>query len=678
MPATIFSGSKVKALKDRFSLNDVTEIISVSADPTSGGGISAPLGSIAMDYLAGKVYKKTGSLATEWQELGAGLGGINYIENPDAESGTAGWSTYADAAGTAPVDGTGGSPNITWSRSTTTPLRGVADFALVKDGVNRQGEGVSYNFTIDSADKAKVLTVSFDYEVLSGSYATGDLAVYIIQDPAGTPVVIQPAGYQVQAATVGTTVKHIATFQTASNVTSYRLCVHVASVSTATYSLALDNISVGPQVVQYGAPITDPVSATPTWTNLGFSGTSVNSIVWWRAGKFLFARAYFNPSAGTGSASGFLLTLPAGLSIDNSAVPGPESPASLGVYKVYDDAGGAATGIGTVDYDTATRVAFRRSDSATFTTSAMTTADTFSCEFSVPIAGWSSTVQMSNDTDTRVVAASYVGTSIAISAAATFKPTTKSFDTHSAFNTSTGVYTVPVPGIYRVSTTGYTNVTAAATRVDPYIYKNGAPVTGLTAVFNSGANSVRVPMTFSGLVSCIAGETLSVVTATVVGVSSIDEGGLNIERLSGPSAIAASETVAARYATSAAPAISAAGATITYGIRIFDSHGAMSGANYAVPVGGLYRVSFQMHTASVAWAANGYVYGEVLKGGSADATLGLFRVAAAVTASIANSGTAVLRCNAGELLSIKVYSSAATTLGANTLDNYVCIERIGN
>ncbi len=73
MPAVIFSGSKVKSLKDRMSLNDVTEIISVSADPSTGGGVVAPIGSIAMDYVAGKVYKKYSALATEWKEIGGGF-----------------------------------------------------------------------------------------------------------------------------------------------------------------------------------------------------------------------------------------------------------------------------------------------------------------------------------------------------------------------------------------------------------------------------------------------------------------------------------------------------------------------------------------------------------------------------------------------------------------------------
>jgi hypothetical protein len=42
---------------------------------------------------------------------GAGAG-INYILAPDADSGSTGWATYADAAATSPVDGTGGAAII--------------------------------------------------------------------------------------------------------------------------------------------------------------------------------------------------------------------------------------------------------------------------------------------------------------------------------------------------------------------------------------------------------------------------------------------------------------------------------------------------------------------------------------------------------------------------------------
>jgi len=91
-------------------------------------------------------------------------GGVNFIGNPNAGSNTDGWATYANTAGSTPVNGTGGTPNITWTRNTITPLRGDADFKLHKDAANRQGEGVSYDFKIDRADINKQLSIKFQVD----------------------------------------------------------------------------------------------------------------------------------------------------------------------------------------------------------------------------------------------------------------------------------------------------------------------------------------------------------------------------------------------------------------------------------------------------------------------------------------------------------------------------------
>jgi hypothetical protein len=175
----------------------------------------------------GKLYGLNSSGTEAELGGGGGGGGINYIDNPDAETATTGWATYADAAATTPVNGTGGAATTTWTRTTSNPLRGVASFLLTKDAANRQGEGASYDFTIDDADKAKILSVSFDYEIASGTYADDDVLVYIYD--VTNSALIQPAGYKLKNATIEN--KHTATFQTASNSTSYRLILHVSSTS---------------------------------------------------------------------------------------------------------------------------------------------------------------------------------------------------------------------------------------------------------------------------------------------------------------------------------------------------------------------------------------------------------------------------------------------------------------
>ena len=93
------------------------------------------------------------------------LGFKNFAKNPGIENGKTFYTRYADAAAAPPVDGTGGSPSVltTITASTSSPLAGSYSLILSKDAVNRQGEGFSTDFTVDSEMKSKVVNVRFTY-----------------------------------------------------------------------------------------------------------------------------------------------------------------------------------------------------------------------------------------------------------------------------------------------------------------------------------------------------------------------------------------------------------------------------------------------------------------------------------------------------------------------------------
>ena len=179
-------------------------------------------------------------------------GGINYIDNPSAETGTDGWSTYADAAGTTPVDGTGGSANVTLTRTTAAAeiLRGDASFELTVPA-NSQGEGFSYDFTIDKADQNKVLGIWFDVDATDSNYADDDLQVFIYdKDQSQLITPTSPTnGYKIK----GNQYRHrvaFAPYDTSSN--DYRLIVHVAADNASGYSVRFDNFEVGPGAIMTG------------------------------------------------------------------------------------------------------------------------------------------------------------------------------------------------------------------------------------------------------------------------------------------------------------------------------------------------------------------------------------------------------------------------------------------
>jgi hypothetical protein len=694
MPASIFAGSKVKTLKDTLTLNGKSDIISSTVDPTASA-VDAPIGSLLINQTSGKLYRKldAGS-SVNWEEVGSGTGGINYILNPSAEVNTTGWSTYADAAGTAPVDGSGGSPNVTWTRSTSSPLRGVADFNFAKDAANRQGQGVSVDFTIDEADKAKVLSVTFDYEVLSGTYANADLTVYLIADPTGTPVVIQPAGYTVQAATVGTTMRQIATFQTQATGLSYRLCFHVASVSASAYTIAVDNVVVGPQSTVQGAAISDWVSSTPTYSNAGTTSLSVHSTR--RVGDTLQiqGRTVFSTA---GAAAVLRLQIPSSIgTIDTTKVQTGNLGGSVGSYNAQI---GGSIFNGNVNLTTtANEVSFiPDGPGGAHLGSAFGLNTELTYTLSVPISGWSSNTVMSQDTDTRVVAFSGLTTaSTAFTGTITKLPMTASADSHASW--SVDEYTVPVSGFYKITS-------------NLPIYSPGGTGNAFARIYIDGTsvNTSYQATQFSGETSLLAldweqflnaGQKISIRINNSTGVMSLlgsvvgATATLSINRLSGPATIAASETVAARYYTTAGnPVTNNAVNYIDFATKDYDTHSMASGTGsgnvlvtntgfkVTIPISGKYAIS--VSTISVTgggWAVNEVWQTGVMRNGS-DIQTSLNASQATHNTYMSSHLYVVANLIAGDRIEPRLFQNSGATLNmlaaVPDLNNF-SIVRIGN
>lgn len=324
----IFDGAtRAKLLRAGLNLNDTAYILQGTDDPTSVAQ-NAPQGSIYMmtGSSGGRVFKKQDAgNTTNWEEIGSGSSsGINYILNPDADAGTSGWSTYADVAGVVPVDGSGGSPVVTLTRTTSSPLRGSGSFLITKDAANRQGEGASYAFTIDNADKSKKLSVSFDLEVASGTFVVGDssdIRVFIYDVTNAS--LIYPSTYTLPSAPG----KFQATWD-ASTSTSYRLILHVATTSASAYTLKFDNVNVGPQqiifgpamsdFIDYGATVIGATTTAPTKPTM-----TIDKMFGRRVGDSLELQITYRgagagaPAAGSGT---YLFSLPSGLSMDTTKI----------------------------------------------------------------------------------------------------------------------------------------------------------------------------------------------------------------------------------------------------------------------------------------------------------------------------------------------------------------------
>lgn len=495
----------------------------------------------------------------------------NYIEARDGTK-LGLWTTYADAAGTSPVDGTGGSPASTFVAQTDSAIRKNTNFLWTKTAVNRQGEGFSYAFSIDNADKGKVLQCSFEYLIASGTYADNDMSVWIYD--VTNAVLIQPAPYLIKNS--GIIEKFAVEFQTSSNSTSYRLIIHTGSTSALAYTVKFDNFMLGPEAKLYGSAITDWVNYAPNLSTVGI----LNSSAYWRRNGDsieIEGRMEFN---GGGSASTLTVGVPTGITIDTAKIVSL-STSSVGVGYWSDSGTGFFTLLARSNTST-TFSFYQQAGTASFNTTVCASGDVITYNVKLPVTGWSSSQVFSSDADVRVVIFSgYVASNQALTANVTNLPLTASKDSHAAWTGST--YVVPVPGDYQMAATLLANASGGTIQA----YVNAAAVKQMMTINTTAYTSSAIT-----LENLKAGDIISLrsnATQTVAGVSTAF---VSISRISGPAQIAASESVSALY-TGAPPTGTLNGSlnNVTFGTKVKDSHNGMSGATYTVPTSGTYSIS---------------------------------------------------------------------------------------
>lgn len=635
------------------------------------------------------VVQLTASDSSVRNVLAAGPEGLpqaqNLIQNGDAEgkliSSTSIFVPYADAAQSSPVDGTGGTPNVTSSVTATTPLSGSKSYLLVKDAVNRQGQGWAIPFTVNQANRARVLSIKFDYMVSSGTFVAGtsttdsDVTVWIYD--VTNAQLIQPSSFRLLSNSTSIVDQFQAEFQTSSTGSSYRLIFHCATTSAAAYTLELDNIIVSPNEYVFGSPISDPVDAGTMTIGGTITGptkgtTSTDKVTWHREGKFaVITYDYRQTTGGTAGTGEYLWSLPSGLAIDTTY-----NPIYTGVFAATDAMSSRldATGrqysgvpqslnvVGAYVYSASQfRIAVQSEYSGTgFIGSGLanltTAAYGFSFTVKVPIAGWSSSVQMADSTSTRVVSFTGTQASQAVTANVTNISFTATKDSHAAW--STNIYNVPVSGDYIV-----TSHAVLSTNATLGIYRNGTLYSRLT----SNAAGAGGTGGGSAIVSnCIVGDTISVrcdVSLTVT------NGTLGISRISGPAQIASSEKICASYWLSANQAVTANTTRVNFDSRIVDTHNAVTtGASWSfrAPSSGTYRFSVSSRTTSTA------VEFQLFKNGSAVA----YQVRS--EGGVYSSGTVLDEAVAGDTYWIIPLQSITLAGGARTAAPCLFnVERIG-
>jgi hypothetical protein len=405
-------------------------------------------------------------------------------------------------------------------------------------------------------------------------------------------------------------------------------------------------------------------------------------------------QVYGTFTTGTVSATTATVPLPVGFSLDTTKLNA--NPEVYGYWirsnstantrkagKIVAYNGNASNLYFTSDDYTAAESPFAGTNASTIWSSTETQSVKFG---DIPILGWSSSVQMSDQTDTRVVAArAYKNTAQSIATGAFTEVTGYSgttVDTHGGFNSTTGRYTVEVAGVYRVTAQIFYENNATGHRGGE-IWKNGAAATyiPLVATVTSGDGAAVIGYyvdTFK------VGDTISMAgyqsSGGALNIRALAGGtNLSIERISGPSAIAASESVNAFYNGSASGTLAASWNTAILATKIKDSHGMYNTSTgvTTIQTSGNYAISAAFVVSAT--YALGQIVGTALYVDGALVSDPFYYTSGATTYEKHEINIVSYPLLAGQTVEIKLYNGGSTpTFYNGSKSNYFSLTRTGN
>lgn len=619
---------------------------------------------------------------------GEGTGAYNYITNGTAETDTSGWTRYANTTPSAKPDDFGVTPSslTTWTRSTSTPLVGDASFLLTKDAVNRQGEGVYYQFTAEEGHKTLKNLLRMLADTSNANIADGDLAIYLVSSSDSFVAdfnIIEPNNPDILAG-----VKEIfKQMQFDSSDDDYRLCIHIASTNATAYTAKFDNIVFGPHEVAKGLTGHDWKSFTPTgdWANTTYTGR------YRRVGDS--AEIEYVATV-TGAVSGdFVLDMPAGLVMDTSKM---ESTAnyklngtSMSLFQAFGRILGfpvylSNTEIKVLVVDDAAASTHAWNTLSDTTPRADTVGDVHIVTIKVPIAGWSSNSQMSEDLGGREIYVKADGSNTTVSGGeSTIVFTSTTRDTTNSFDGTT--FTVPETGVYIIA---FGAETAATTSADNFIANLNVGGSFVQRIFDHrtkmfDADNARKTGNGCILYPLTKGEEVTISIADPDNLN-LDNAELSIYKLANPQTILETETVAARYTSDSGQTVPTAFGTnfITEDLS-YDTHGAYntSTGEYTIPISGWYMVNARLTVLSTDFLSAGtffqaffYVDGS----GYEEAFITKAPDSGGNLDDVHGNGSMVAYFNKGQVITVKFRenSTDSMTLDTNGTRNVFSIARI--
>lgn len=596
--------------------------------------------------------------------------------------------------------------------STTDPLNDVSNFLYTKAASITLGEGYRYDFTIARSDKYKVLQIDLDYQIASGTYATGDLSIYIIDTSTNT--VIQPSAFQIE--NVGIEYSSSLTFQTSGG-TNYRLCIHNSSISSAAYTLKSANYRIGKQVLTVGqlrGPVGSVIytgSAVAAPGYLAAHGTAVSRTEYAKLfavigttfgvgdGSTTFnlpdLRGIFARGAGSQVIGGQTFTGVLGTKTGDSTAR-PNTAFTTGTESanhthnltavstpVWNSAGGnivlAANNNINTSYASGTQSA-----NHTHTVTGGGDAETAPANIglNVYICFDAGDTIISSSADTRVVAVRLTSPSAGSFSALTnvsFSSTT--IDTHGMV-TSADTLTVKVPGTYKIGAALLTGtLTQGATGAFEIYYRiNTGGHIRIGWVSGNGAAGVNYFASGSDTVDLVAGDIINFRVSSSA-TATLNSGHIFVEKIQGPTQIAASEVIAVNvYRSASTQSVPHnTDTTLIMDTKEVDTHNAYNTSTgvFTAPADGLYKASGFTRIELTGGSAT-YMYCYFQKQGSGVRSQ-TYTYATSTTTEFSVGASDLVPLKTGETYTFRVaqFSTAAGNTSPTAWQTYFNIHRLG-
>lgn len=690
---------------------------------TTGTPISGVRGTIKLqdgsEGLINEVWTSTDASGSgNWAPVPANtaknyLGYINNVNNNgNFELGTTGNWVLGNATVTsglptgAPTFGSGASGNLSIATVSSGQLAGAHSLSYASSAATTAGNFLaSPLITIDLEDQAKVLTFKFAYSPTvnpgnanySGTSANSyGVAIYDVTNsawvvPAGVFSITQGSGVGIATGT----------FQTAANASQYRFVVYNANATSGAVTLYFDDFTLGPQtapIAQFGivGEIIATGSLTPPSGYLYCNGAAVSRIQY----PALFAAIGATYGSGDGSTTFNIPDLrgrflrgtnnasgrdpdAASRTAMNTGGNTGDNPGSVQTsqyqahnHQVLSEAsgsfvqlGGAGGLAGVSTSDNQAYILNSINGNPFVLNSGGNETRPINANVVYHICATNSVV-VSNDTDTRIVDFRGTQTSEALTANTTNITFTTVKDSHGAW--STNIYTVQVAGDYVVGINGFTSTSGGTLGV----YRNGTLYQALVSISSSARGNGTTLVT-----GCVPGDTISFrldASLTLQSASAF------INRLSGPSVVAATESVNMKYANTAGTSIANSGeVAVPFATKVFDSHNAFDGTTgiYTFPVSGKFRVTATCTFTAQTYAVGNSIVGMFYKNGAIDTYGAITSIQAAVSLTAGGTASTLLTANAGDTCQFRLTNTrtaGATTLNTTPGLNHIEIERIGN